>query len=260
MGQYHCIINLDKRVGYTPRSLGAGVKLAEQAESLTPGAALLLLLSDPNGWGGERIAIVGDYAEDTDLTNAPYPASELWTRVRHSAGMKNVGWLARKVIEEAQVATFTKHTQRLDYLDGGRTTHTYYDYTLHEHADTPEGPAITVYNHDKHQRLTPTLLGDPTDLRGVVREGWNGGTATALTMLLAASCKGGARGGGDYPSEHPLIGSWAGDRISVAADADGPCGYEDITATLREEVMADHVCGAHYLTEEKGRVSRAVAA
>ena len=41
------------------------------------------------------------------------------------------------------------------------------------------------------------------------------GTLTALAILLA---DGNGRGGGDLHSEHPIIGSWAGDRIVVAGD------------------------------------------
>lgn len=260
MGQYHSVINLDKCAGYSPRSIGSFVKAAEQGESLIPGAALLLLLSDPNGWGGERIAIVGDYAEDSDLTDSPFPAPELWGRLAKSNGLKNVGWLARKVIEEARIATFTKKTLRIHHHEENgevwTSTQNHYDCALHDFASDPLDLAMTVYNHDKRERITPTLLGDPTALFDIIREGWNGGTTTALTVLLVASCKGGARGGGDYDGAHPLVGSWAGDRISVAAEEEGPEGYTDITATLRDEVLEHQVWGVHYEADEKGRITR----
>lgn len=257
MGQYHSVINLDKRAGYSPRSLGSHVKAAEQGESLIPGAALLLLLSEPNGWGGERIAIVGDYAEDSDLTDSPFPASELWGRVGNSDGIKNVGWLARKTVQEAGIATFKKYAMKVKNTYGEvASTHGGYDVEVHDCASDPLDLAMTVYNHDKRQRITPTLLGDPTALLDIIREGWCGGTATALTVLLVASCKGGARGGGDYDGEHPLVGSWAGDHISVAAEGEGPEGYMDITATLRDEVMEHQVWGVHYEADEKGRITR----
>jgi hypothetical protein len=41
------------------------------------------------------------------------------------------------------------------------------------------------------------------------------GTLTALAVLLA---DGNNRGGGDLRSDHPVVGSWAGDRIVVAGD------------------------------------------
>lgn len=257
MGQYHSIFNLDKKIGYSSRSIGAFSKAGEQGQSLIPGAALLLLLSDPNGWGGERVALIGDYAEDTDLTNSPFPASELYARIGESRGVKNVGWMARKVIEDAGVATFSQKKMGVRELGKEVRIITFYESTLLEFAPAPLDPAMTVYNHDKRERLTPTLLGDPTTLLGMIHEGWDGGTGTALTILLAASCKGGMRGGGDYDGQDPLVGSWAGDHIAVTADAEGPKGYEDITNVLRDRVMAEQVDGIVYEKDEKGRVTRA---
>lgn len=83
MGQYHYIVNADKRQFINPHGLGDGVKLMEFGNS-AGGAltALAIVLAVSNGrgggdlrfesevigsWGGDRIAIVGDYAEDTDL-------------------------------------------------------------------------------------------------------------------------------------------------------------------------------------------------
>jgi hypothetical protein len=86
MGQYHVGVDLDRREFVHPHTLGDGLKLVEQAGSGPGGvgSALILLLAasngygggdfrapDPNGvvgrWAGDRIAIVGDYAEPEDL-------------------------------------------------------------------------------------------------------------------------------------------------------------------------------------------------
>jgi hypothetical protein len=84
MGQYHKLVNLDKHEFVHHYPLGCGAKLWEQLSHGTTGGvgdALLVLLAVSNGrgggdfppselvgrWGGDRIAIVGDYAEDTDL-------------------------------------------------------------------------------------------------------------------------------------------------------------------------------------------------
>lgn len=85
MGQYHITVNLDKRQFIHPHKLGDGLKLVEQMGSSDgTAAALLLLLACSNGrgggdfdtgnvdpedakligsWAGDRIAVVGDYAE-----------------------------------------------------------------------------------------------------------------------------------------------------------------------------------------------------
>ncbi len=97
MGQYHLAINLDKKQYLNPHELGDGLKLWEQAASGHGGvgSALIVLLGVSNGrgggdfetselvgsWGGDRIAIVGDYAEDTDLP-AEFEASDLYRRCR----------------------------------------------------------------------------------------------------------------------------------------------------------------------------------
>lgn len=91
MGQYHYTVNIDKKEYLDPHVLACGLKLWEQAASIcgTP-AALFVLLAASNGrgggdfathggevvgrWAGDRIAVVGDYAEDHD-----YP----WDTERH---------------------------------------------------------------------------------------------------------------------------------------------------------------------------------
>lgn len=87
MGQYHYIVNLTKREYIHPHKLGHGLKLLEQIDSVGgPPTALFILLACSNGrgggdfnnldtpsakyigrWAGDQIAIVGDYAERTDL-------------------------------------------------------------------------------------------------------------------------------------------------------------------------------------------------
>lgn len=108
MGQYHIVVNLDKKEFLDPHKLGDGLKLLEQMNSRGGVmAALWALLACSNGrgggdipdgveyelrgdppqaaevvpdpeyrrlaeeyigrWAGDRIAVVGDYAEDGDL-------------------------------------------------------------------------------------------------------------------------------------------------------------------------------------------------
>ena len=95
MGQYHVVVNLDKKQFIHPHQLGDGLKLMEFANSaggVMTGLAILLAVSNGRGggdlqsesemigsWGGDRIAIVGDYAEDKDLP-AEFEASKIWER------------------------------------------------------------------------------------------------------------------------------------------------------------------------------------
>ena len=102
MVQYHMPVNLERVEFIRPHKLGDGLKLAEQAWSGPGGvgSALILLLAASNGrgggdfhrpgfddvigrWAGDRVAIVGDYAESHDLPlpEPGYPghdAAEIW--------------------------------------------------------------------------------------------------------------------------------------------------------------------------------------
>lgn len=75
------------------------------------------------------------------------------------------------------------------------------------------GQYFIVVNLDKKQFLHPHRLGDGLKL---MEFGCSGcGTMTALAVLLADS---NGRGGGDFPADDPLVGSWAGDRIVITGD------------------------------------------
>ena len=94
MGQYHIPVNLDKKQWLDPHKLGCGLKLWEQLGSVGGTAdALLVLLASSNGrgggdlaerriigsWAGDRIAVVGDYSEDTDIpTQTDPPMSDVY--------------------------------------------------------------------------------------------------------------------------------------------------------------------------------------
>lgn len=75
-------------------------------------------------------------------------------------------------------------------------------------------------NIDKREYIYPHKFGDGLKLLEFGSSA--SGTMTGLAILLA---DGNGRGGGDLradPVKHPIIGSWAGDRIVIAGDyADG---------------------------------------
>lgn len=80
MGQYHHVVNLDKRQYLHPHKLGDGLKLMEfGASGGGTMMCLAILLADANGrgggdfhgedalvgsWAGDRIVIVGDYGDE----------------------------------------------------------------------------------------------------------------------------------------------------------------------------------------------------
>jgi hypothetical protein len=100
MGQYWKVVNLDKREFVHPHKLGCGLKLWEQvANAPGTGAALIILcaaMPEQRGggdleilpgfekiigrWAGDRVALIGDYAEDSDLPRARDKASTIYGR------------------------------------------------------------------------------------------------------------------------------------------------------------------------------------
>ena len=85
MGQYYRVASLTKREFIDPHQLGSGLKWIEQVGTFPgTGQALLILLGPPEcrgvgdicgegvaevagRWHGDRVALVGDYAEDGDI-------------------------------------------------------------------------------------------------------------------------------------------------------------------------------------------------
>lgn len=99
MGQYHVIVNLDRREYLNAHAFGSGWKAWEQINGSGTPQALFVLLTCSNGrgggdlfaaepegeriygrWAGQRIAVVGDYAEDDDLPEPQWTrASTIWS-------------------------------------------------------------------------------------------------------------------------------------------------------------------------------------
>ena len=92
MGQYHYLVNLDKKQFVHPHQIGNGLKLREQAGwdySTATALVMLLAASSRDGgrgngdfraehslvgsWAGDRIAFVGDYAEAEDIPGSDAP-------------------------------------------------------------------------------------------------------------------------------------------------------------------------------------------
>lgn len=92
MGQYHYLINLDKKQFVHPHQIGNGLKLKEQVGwNYSTATALVMLLAASSraggrgggdflaphplmgAWAGDRIAFVGDYAEPEDIPGGDAP-------------------------------------------------------------------------------------------------------------------------------------------------------------------------------------------
>ena len=92
MGQYHVLVNYDKKEVVEPYGLGLGAKQVEQLgafKGTIADAMYLLVMTSPNAgggdlpmtsvsgrWAGDRVMIVGDYTQDSDVPSIP--ASKLY--------------------------------------------------------------------------------------------------------------------------------------------------------------------------------------
>lgn len=82
MGQYHILVNLDKKEIVHPHDISAGLKQYEHIGfkgSLSDAMYVLVMTSPRRGggdlpetdvsgrWVGDRVMVVGDYTEDSDI-------------------------------------------------------------------------------------------------------------------------------------------------------------------------------------------------
>jgi len=144
MGQYHLIVNLDRQEFLDPHKLGVGLKAWEQIANhpSTPQALFVLLLcSNGRGggdlsdgaepyiekvigrWAGDRIAVIGDYAEDRDLVgDTPDPASAIYQLCQ--AGIyRDLSTLVRPVLAAELGVVYVAEPWTLKMLDGPTTCH-----------------------------------------------------------------------------------------------------------------------------------------
>jgi hypothetical protein len=130
MGQYHYLINLDKKQFVHPHQIGNGLKLHEQVGweySTATALVMLLAASSRDGgrgggdfhaahqligsWAGDRVAFVGDYAEPEDIhdcnARSLYEECEKAATAGPATGKKTKGWINISVqVREMMSAEF----------------------------------------------------------------------------------------------------------------------------------------------------------
>ena len=133
MGQYHRLVNLDKKEIVHPYNLGLGAKQYEHTGengSLSDALYLLVMTSPARGggdwesfpelsgrWVGDRVVVLGDYTDDSDLNTYPnfgqvYNQSEDWTDISDEVAqalgkvfgfeidLQQTGWRDRKELAD----------------------------------------------------------------------------------------------------------------------------------------------------------------
>lgn len=181
MGQYHIVASFTAGEYLNATDFGQGVKLAEMYWSK---GGLMQALGEKlqTTWKGHRVAVVGDYYHTSDFPKDTFTAYN---------------------------EDFTK-TNLFDYIEdnfmNGKTEH-FINNNVEEN--------YVIYNYSKNEMVTPQGFGDSTNPNIFCRDGYEGGVMSVLLVLLATSCKGGPRGGGDIDSDNEFVGSWGGDSIGI---------------------------------------------
>jgi hypothetical protein len=264
MGQYHKPVNLDRKESLNAHRFSEGIKLMEFGQS-THGTmtALALMLAGEGRWAGNRIAIVGDYAEPEDLAHAGVDATALYgTRQDYdefyAPGMTDHEYAReRGLVREDMPVDISTEVHELLIEHGVWTSppadrygwgddHVAPDYA-------PEGPDVLVVNLDKMEALDPAGFGDDRQL-GAMALGGHGSTMTALAVLLACS---NGRGGGDWRGDKTLAGRWAGDRIGIVPFLGRPDDRLTDLSPVMRTAMADAHEGAYKIRTD-GTVERTV--
>jgi hypothetical protein len=227
VGHHHRIVNLTQHTVIDPTDVGVLDKLLEFGQTSGGAMAALWLMLGREAWCGDRIAILGYEGRPDDLAPEVVAETGLDGTAYYDRTLDSAGQLARDLLVERGICSFTSQSSRGVKL--WRST-----------ASTeipPAGVDVVAANLDRGEVLDPAQFGDSRDLNLAAAGGGYGGVTTALAILLAASNRGGSRGGGDLRSRHPLVGSWAGDRVGVLPLALAR-GFADVSGQVRSVLAA----------------------
>lgn len=112
MGQYHHLVNIDKKEVVNPHGLGLGLKQYEHTAvnsggSLADAMYILMMTSPARGggdfpqtdisgrWAGDRVLVLGDYTEDSDVPSIP----NLGSLYRESEGYTDITDMVAQAFE-----------------------------------------------------------------------------------------------------------------------------------------------------------------
>lgn len=226
MGQYHAVGSLDKVEALYSHEMGEGLKLLEQGcggfGGTTTGLALFIA---PGGrWHGDRIAVVGDYAEVGDLPDG-CPCAKDPSAIYAAINDFAVTEEAKRIVGEAFGISYVREGRynllRVQ-LDDPDLRERLKKLSSNTENDKNFGP-LYVVNLDTGQYLDPRKFGAGRNLAAIALR--QCGVMLATFILLAVSNN---RGGGDFHSDASFIGSWGGDRVVLGPIVDGAIDISDL--------------------------------
>jgi hypothetical protein len=192
MGQYYHIINVDKKQQLMPFDFDNGLKLMEWAYDKN-NMVLALMNLMAGEWYSDRVYVVGDYADDSDM-------SECWAR--EYVELETAFCNEQESLYDASISW-----ERIAPETGPmfKMTHDEDAIFAETPADMEDHGLRYIYNHATRQVID--LDDCPVEWEWE-DNGKKGVTKIAPLPLLLAM--GNGRGGGDYwnESNSNLVGSW----------------------------------------------------
>lgn len=189
---------------------------------------LALLLGPVGRWHGDRVAVVGDYADHHDLP-PPDDATSLY-RAYEEDRLVSVGRLARTLAVRTGGVSYTV-TVDARTIDSSIDEEEIVVSTKTPDWEPPPSPDVWIVNLDARRHIDPAVFSHGRELIRSLSVGWS--AAAGLILLLAVS---NGRGGGDV-RPHPLVGAWGGHRVAICVGPP-PCGSVDLSAPTAEMVDA----------------------
>lgn len=145
MGQYHLTVALNRKEWLMPHALGYGLKQGEQIWGMLPFSTIiygLLIAPQPRGggdldvdmeidpervylgrWHGERLAIVGDYAQTGDLPLDDRAAELYQECAEERNGWVDISELIRPFVEQLFHVRLIDRQWTMQHPDGTITAH-----------------------------------------------------------------------------------------------------------------------------------------
>lgn len=208
MGQYYIVVNVDKKMYVEPMDLGNGVKLMEWSYGKTATVlALMNLLA--NEWNGDRVYVVGDYAEADRPEEPCYKAIK---SLEDEFGLLNGD---NGTVYRYALTNFTNVSALVDQEDHGLRY--IYNHGTKQFIDIAKCPIEWTWYSEEDNKAFVTK-------------------AAPISLLLAI---GNGRGGGDFRkgnNGYEYVGSWCDSvrSIEVTADRIDGLDYEEFAPNFME--------------------------
>lgn len=222
MGQYYHVINVDKKEQMLPFDYDNGLKIMEFCYNQNP---MVLALMDlmANEWKGDRVYVIGDYADLEDMKEVWAPTLENLMAEIDTVDLYDYSGEFPRVLPDAMLP---RHP--IPEADGWAKRSATVGYTR-------DRGYRFIYNHATRQVID--LNKCPIEWVKFNRDTRRAEelTISPLVLLLAM---GNGRGGGDYSGDkNELVGSWVATSGSIEIrkePVDSWSDYEDFRPDFTE--------------------------